>query len=157
MTIHQYSARDLQGNEISLNEYKGKTVLIVNTASHCKYTPQYPGLEELYQKYKDRGFVVLAFPCNQFGKQEPGDANSIVDTCHNKYQLTFPVFSKIEVNGPKAHLLFKYLKKSKASILGRAILWNFGKFLINKEGIPVKRYMPFTKPKKLGRDIERLL
>lgn len=157
MTIHQYSANDLQGNKVSLNKYKGRPVLIVNTASHCKYTPQYQGLEELYQKYKDRGFIVLGFPCNGFGEQEPGDADSISNTCYHKYQVSFPIFSKIEVNGPGTHPLYRYLKKAKGRFLGRRILWNFDKFLINKEGMPVKRFMPFTQPVKLGQYIEMLL
>lgn len=149
-TFYQFDAKSLQGETIPMETYKGKTVLVVNTASKCGFTPQYEGLEELYQKFKDKGLVVLGFPCNQFGNQEPGDEKSIGEGCVINYGVTFPVFSKIEVNGSDAHPIFKYLKKELPGFLGGRIKWNFTKFLIDNNGIPKKRFAPITKPEKIG-------
>jgi len=157
-TIHEFSAKTLGGKEISLSDYKGKVVLIVNTASKCGFTPQYAGLETLYEKYKDKGFVVLGFPCNQFGAQEPGSEGDIEQFCQVNYGVKFPMFGKIDVNGSDAHPLYQFLKSEKAGILGtEAIKWNFTKFLVDKNGEPVKRYGSNTEPKDIGPDIEKLL
>jgi len=155
--FYQFSARSLQGKEISMETYKGKVILVVNTASKCGFTPQYEGLEKLYEKYKDRGFVILGFPCNQFGKQEPGTEKEIAEGCLVNYGVSFQMFSKIEVNGPNAHPLYKYLKNSIFVITGKKIKWNFTKFMINSKGVPVKRFSPATVPEKLVNDIEKLL
>ncbi len=157
-TIYDFTAATLGGKEKSLAEYKGKVVLIVNTASKCGFTPQYAGLEAIYEKYKDRGFVVLGFPCNQFGAQEPGSETEIEQFCQVNYGVKFPMFGKIDVNGSNAHPLYKYLTSAKPGILGtEAIKWNFTKFLIDKNGQPVKRYAPNTKPEDIADDIEKLL
>lgn len=142
---------------MSLNEYEGKLVLIVNTASKCGLTPQLAGLEALYEKYKDSGLVILGFPSNQFGNQEPGDEQSISEGCLINYGVSFPMFSKIEVNGKNAHPLYQFLKKEQKGILGSAIKWNFTKFLIDKKGRPVKRFSPTTEPKKLEKYVEAYL
>jgi glutathione peroxidase len=155
--FYQFSARSLQGKEISMDTYKEKVILVVNTASKCGFTPQYEGLEKLYEKYKDRGFVILGFPCNQFGKQEPGTEKEIAEGCLVNYGVSFQMFSKIEVNGPNAHPLYKYLKSSIFVITGKKIKWNFTKFLIESNGVPVKRFSPATVPEKLVKDIEKLL
>ncbi|WP_029034612.1 glutathione peroxidase [Salinimicrobium terrae] len=155
--FYGFKAKDLQGNEVNLETYKGKVALVVNTASECGFTPQFEGLEALYKKYKDEGLVILGFPCNQFGKQEPGDEKSIAEGCVMNYGVTFPMFSKIDVNGKDAHPLFKYLKKEKGGLLGSKIKWNFTKFLIDREGKPVERFAPTTKPESLEKDIKRLL
>ena len=157
-TIHEFNAATIAGKEVSLADYKGKVVLIVNTASKCGFTPQFAGLESIYEKYKDRGFVILGFPCNQFGAQEPGTANEIQEFCQLNYGVKFPMFGKIDVNGSGAHPLFKYLTSEKPGILGlEAIKWNFTKFLVDKDGNPVKRYAPNTKPEDIAPDIEKLL
>jgi len=157
-TIHEFSAATLGGKEKSLAEYKGKVVLIVNTASKCGFTPQYAGLEAIYEKYKDQGFVILGFPCNQFGAQEPGSETEIEQFCQVNYGVKFPMFGKIDVNGSNAHPLYKFLTSEKPGILGlEAIKWNFTKFLIDKDGNPVKRYAPNTKPVDIAGDIEKLL
>ena len=157
-TIHEFSAATLGGKEKSLTEYKGKEVLIVNTASKCGFTPQYAGLEAIYEKYKDQGFVILGFPCNQFGAQEPGSESEIEQFCQVNYGVKFPMFGKIDVNGSNAHPLYKFLTSEKPGILGlEAIKWNFTKFLIDKDGNPVKRYAPNTKPEDIAGDIEKLL
>ncbi|HNA80632.1 MAG TPA: glutathione peroxidase [Turneriella sp.] len=157
-TIHEFSAATLGGKEKSLAEYKGKVVLIVNTASKCGFTPQYAGLEAIYEKYKDQGFVILGFPCNQFGAQEPGSESEIEQFCQVNYGVKFPMFGKIDVNGSNAHPLYKFLTSEKPGILGlEAIKWNFTKFLIDKDGNPVKRYAPNTKPEDIAGDIEKLL
>ncbi|GAB4444882.1 MAG: glutathione peroxidase [Turneriella sp.] len=157
-TIYEFSAATLGGKEKSLAEYKGKVVLIVNTASKCGFTPQYEGLEALYEKYKDQGFVVLGFPCNQFGAQEPGSESEIEQFCQVNYGVKFPMFGKIDVNGSNAHPLYKFLTSEKPGILGtEAIKWNFTKFLVDKDGNPVKRYAPNTKPEDIAGDIEKLL
>lgn len=155
--IYEFTARDLQGNEVELEDYKGKVVLIVNTASECGFTPQFEGLEKLYNRYKGEGFEVLGFPCNQFGKQEPGDEQSIAEGCMVNYGVTFPMFSKVEVNGENAHPLFQYLKEVKGGILGRRIKWNFTKFLVDRNGKPIERFAPVTKPESLEKYVERLL
>jgi glutathione peroxidase len=156
--IYNFSAKTLQGKEVSMKDFEGKTVLVVNTASKCGLTPQYEGLEELYQKYKDDGLVILGFPCNQFGKQEPGDEKSISEGCLLNYGVSFPMFSKIEVNGNNAHPMYKFLKKRLPGFLGtQNIKWNFTKFLIDKNGKPLKRFSPITKPQEIEKDIEKLL
>jgi glutathione peroxidase len=157
-TIYEFSAKTIQGKEQSLAEYKGKVVLIVNTASKCGFTPQYTGLEALYEKYKDQGFVILGFPCNQFGAQEPGSETEIEQFCQVNYGVKFPMFGKIDVNGSNAHPLYKFLTSEKPGILGtEAIKWNFTKFLVDKNGNPVKRYAPNIKPEDIADDIEKLL
>lgn len=146
------------GTTTDLSPYAGKVLLIVNTASKCGFTPQYEGLEALYRKYGDRGFAVLAFPCNQFGAQEPGDAEEIASFCRLTYDVTFPVFAKIEVNGADAAPLFRHLKKEAKGVLGsEAIKWNFTKFLVDRSGNVVERYAPTTRPEAIEKDIERLL
>lgn len=147
--FYQFSAKNIKGEEISMEEYRGKTILVVNTASNCGFTPQYEGLEALYRKHKDKGLVVLGFPCNQFGNQEPGDEASIAAGCLVNYGVTFPVFTKVEVNGKNAHPVFKYLKKELRGFLGESIKWNFTKFLIDASGKPVKRFGPSEKPEAI--------
>ncbi|MBS1233446.1 MAG: glutathione peroxidase [Bacteroidetes bacterium] len=156
-TFYQFSAKSLQGKEINMETYKGKTILVVNTASKCGFTPQFEGLENLYRKYKDKGFLVLGFPCNQFANQEPGDEKSISEGCLINYGVTFPMFSKIEVNGENAHPIYKYLKQELKGFLGSKIKWNFTKFLIDAEGNPVKRFSPSTTPEKIDKVLERFL
>jgi glutathione peroxidase len=155
--FHQFKATSLQNKEIDMENYKGKVVLVVNTASKCGLTPQYEGLEKLYKDYKDRGLVILGFPCNQFGKQEPGGAKEIAEGCLINYGVTFPMFSKIEVNGDNAHPIYKYLKSELKGTFGNRIKWNFTKFLIDKDGTPYKRFSPTTTPDKLRSHIETLL
>jgi len=155
--FYQFTARSLQGKEISMDTYKGKVVLVVNTASKCGLTPQYEGLENLYEKYKDQGLVILGFPCNQFGNQEPGTEKEISEGCLINYGVSFPMFSKTEVNGENAHPIYKYLKNRLPGIFGKNIKWNFAKFLIDRNGIPVKRFSPTTIPEKLVKDIEKYL
>lgn len=155
--FYQFTARSLQGKEISMDNYKGKIVLVVNTASKCGFTPQYEGLESLYKKYKDKGLVILGFPCNQFGNQEPGSEKEISEGCLINYGVSFPMFSKIEVNGGNAHPIYKYLKDKLPGFFGKKIKWNFAKFIIDSNGIPVKRYSSGTKPEQLVKDIEKLL
>ena len=157
-TIFDLSADSLSGQPVSLSQYKGKVLLIVNTASKCGFTPQYQGLEALYQQFKDRGVAVLGFPCNQFGAQEPGNADEIGAFCEKNYGVTFPLFAKIYVNGDHAHPLFRKLKQDAPGILGtERIKWNFTKFLIRKDGTVYGRYAPTTKPEELIADIEKLL
>ncbi|MDD4529324.1 MAG: glutathione peroxidase [Bacteroidales bacterium] len=155
--FYGFSAKSLQGKDISMNDFKGKTVLVVNTASKCGLTPQFEGLEALYKKYKDKGFVVLGFPCNQFANQEPGDENSISQGCMINYGVTFPMFSKIDVNGDNAHELYKYLKKELKGMFSSKIKWNFTKFLIDSSGKPIKRFSPVTKPEKIDKFLEKHL
>jgi len=147
--FYQFSAKSLQGKEINMEVYKGKTILVVNTASKCGLTPQFEGLEKLYQKYQDKGLVILGFPCNQFANQEPNDEKSISEGCVINYGVTFPMFSKIEVNGENAHPIYKYLKKELGGLFGSKIKWNFTKFLIDSDGKPIKRFAPITKPEKI--------
>jgi len=149
--------KTIRGKEVKLKEYKGKVLLIVNTASKCGLTPQYAGLEELYRKYAEKGFVVLGFPCNQFLGQEPGTAEEIEKFCTSKYDVTFPLFEKLEVNGENAHPLYQFLKNALPLEGKNDIRWNFEKFLINDNGVTVKRYAPKTKPVELEKDIEELL
>jgi glutathione peroxidase len=156
--FYAFSALSLQGKEIRMDHFKGKVILVVNTASKCGLTPQFTGLEKLYKQYKDKGLVVLGFPCNQFANQEPGSEKDIEEGCLINYGVTFPMFSKIDVNGDTAHPIYKFLKsKLKGGIFGSNIKWNFAKFLIDRNGKPVKRYSPFTKPDKLTKDIEKIL
>ena len=154
-SIHNFDAIDISGKNVSLDLFKGKTVLIVNTASKCGFTPQFEGLEKLYNKYKDQNFVILGFPCNQFGNQEPGDEKSISEGCMVNYGVSFPMFSKIEVNGKNANPLFKFLKQNLKGCLGGRIKWNFTKFLISPEGVPVKRFAPITKPEKIEKYLKK--
>lgn len=155
--FYTFQANGLRGQKVNLSDYQGKIVLVVNTASKCGFTPQFKGLEELYKKYKDQGFVVLGFPSNQFANQEPGDEDEIAKGCVVDYDVTFPMFSKIDVNGDQAHPLYKYLKKELSGILGDMIKWNFTKFLIDKEGKPVKRFSPYYKPKDIEKFVTPLL
>lgn len=155
--FYELSATSLAGKEIAMEQYRGKVILVVNTASKCGLTPQYEGLEKLYQTYKDRGLVILGFPCNQFGNQEPGGKKEIEEGCLINYGVSFPMFDKVEVNGEKAHPVFKFLKSKLRGILGRDIKWNFTKFLIDAEGNPYKRIAPVTKPEKIAPYIEKLL
>ena len=157
-TVYDFSARTIDGREISLADFEGKVLLIVNTASKCGFTPQYSGLETLHQKYGPKGFAVLGFPCNQFGAQEPGDASEIANFCKLTYEVDFPLFAKVDVNGDTAHPLFQLLKKQAPGLLGsEAIKWNFTKFLVDKHGRVQERFAPATKPQALGSQIEKLL
>jgi len=149
MTLYNFASLDIQGNFVSFDTYEGKIVLVVNTASDCVFTKQYEGLQQLYEKYKDKGFVILAFPCNQFAHQEPADEYTIKAECLAKYNITFPVFSKVDVNGIEAIALFKWLKARLPGFLTTQIKWNFTKFLIDRNGKPVKRFSPYTTPEKI--------
>src|SRR5258705_3732872 len=155
--INECRARSVAGEDIPVKRFEGQFLLIVNTASACGFTPQYRGLEALYQTLHPRGFSVLGFPCNQFGNQEPGDAKQIEQFCSTNYAVTFPMFSKIDVNGSTAHPLIDYLKSVKASLLGTSIKWNFTKFLVDRSGKVVARHAPTAKPEGLAREIEALL
>lgn len=158
MSIYEFSAETISGKEISLEDFAGKVVLIVNTASKCGFTPQFEGLESLYSELQDQGLVVLGFPCNQFGNQDPGSNNEIEEFCQLNYGVSFPMFSRIEVNGPKTHPLFHYLKKEAKGLLGsESIKWNFTKFLIDQNGEVVKRYASADRPKDIKKDILALL
>jgi len=156
-TFYSFSAKSLQGKEVSMEAFKGKTILVVNTASKCGLTPQFEGLELLYKKYKDKGLVILGFPCNQFANQEPGDEKSISEGCLLNYGVTFPMFSKIEVNGFGTHPIYKYLKKELSGFFGGKIKWNFTKFLIDNKGNPVKRFSPTTKPEEIDNYLSKIL
>lgn len=156
-TFYSFSADSLVGKSVDMKEYKGKVVLVVNTASKCGLTPQYKGLEALYKKYADKGLVVIGFPCNQFGKQEPGNSKEIASFCSVNYGVTFPMFAKIEVNGEGTHPIYKYLKSELKGEKGEDIRWNFTKFLIDKSGYPAKRFSPRTEPQTLEKDIEKLI
>ena len=156
--VYDFTARDISGAERPLADYRGKLLLIVNTASQCGFTYQYKGLEALHRKYADKGVEVLGFPCNQFGKQEPGDAEEIKTFCSLNYDVTFPLFAKIDVNGPNAHPLYQYLTRAKGGgLLGRNIKWNFTKFLIGRDGKVLARFAPTVKPEALDKVIERAL
>lgn len=159
--VYEFSALSVDGHEVPLAQYKGKVLIIVNTASKCGFTPQYAGLEALYRQYKDRGLVILGFPCNQFGAQEPGAEAEIARFCESTYGVSFPIFSKIEVNGSDAHPLYKFLKKEKSGLLGaiglEAIKWNFTKFLVDRSGKVVSRHAPATTPADLAPAIDKLL
>ncbi len=147
--FHQFRARTLEGDEMSMAQFSGNVVLVVNTASQCGFTPQYEGLEALYRKYSGRGLVILGFPCNQFGNQEPGDAAAIRQGCLARYGVSFPMFQKIEVNGAHPHPLFAWLKQKLPGILGPKVRWNFTKFLIGRDGTPLRRFGSSTKPEKM--------
>jgi glutathione peroxidase len=155
--IYDFTAASLAGEEVPLKRFEGKVLLIVNTASACGFTPQYKGLEALHRELAPRGFAVLGFPCNQFGSQEPGDAKQIEQFCSSNYDVSFPMFAKIDVNGSKAHPLYNYLKGEKSGLLGASIKWNFTKFLIDRAGKVVARHAPTAKPEGLVREIEALL
>jgi glutathione peroxidase len=147
--FHDFAAERLRGGSTPMTDFAGQVVLVVNTASQCGFTPQYAGLEALYRAYQGQGFVVLGFPCNQFGRQEPGDADSIAATCQLNYGVTFPMFAKIDVNGPDAHPLFRHLTAALPGWFGKAIRWNFTKFLLGRDGTPLRRFAPITKPARL--------
>ena len=158
MSVYDYSARSIDGQEQSLSQYRGHPLLIVNVASKCGFTPQYAGLEALYRKYHERGLEVLGFPCDQFGHQEPGDEAQIKEFCSLTYGVTFPMFAKIKVNGAETHPLYRYLKQARPGVMGlEAIKWNFTKFLIGKDGEALKRYAPADTPESLEADVEAAL
>lgn len=157
MGIYDLTVKDIKGNDVSLSEYKGKVLLIVNTATGCGFTPQYDGLEKLYADHKDEGFVILDFPCNQFANQAPGTNDEIVSFCKMKFGVSFPQFSKIDVNGENESPLYTYLKKQKGGMLGSKIKWNFTKFLVDRNGNVIERYAPTTTPEKIEDDIKKLL
>jgi glutathione peroxidase len=157
-SVYDFSATTIDGEQQSLAEYKGKAMLVVNTASKCGFTPQYAGLEKLYRKYQDKGLAVLGFPCDQFGHQEPGDENEIKNFCSLSYDVSFPMFAKVEVNGGKAHPLYQFLKKEAKGVLGtEAIKWNFTKFLIDKNGRVLRRYAPTDTPESIEKDLAAAL
>ena len=155
--IYDIEVRTIDGRSVKMSDFKGKTLLVVNVASRCGFTPQYKGLENLYRDFKDRGFLILGFPCNQFGSQEPGSDEEIKSFCSTTYQVSFPMFSKVDVNGDSAHPLFKLLKKAEKGILGtEAVKWNFTKFLVSPSGEVLKRFSPTTAPESIAIDIEKL-
>ncbi|MBR1688215.1 MAG: glutathione peroxidase [Prevotella sp.] len=156
-TIYDFKALTSKGKEIDFADFKGKVLLIVNTASKCGFTPQFKGLEELHQAYRDRGLVVIGFPCNQFAHQDPGSDSEIEGFCQLNYGVTFQIMKKVDVNGDDAHPVFKYLKSRTRSLLGSRVKWNFTKFLVAKDGKTVKRYAPTTQPERLKADIEAFL
>lgn len=156
-TIYQFEAELLEGGTQSLSEFEGKVILIVNTASKCGFTPQFHGLENVYEKYKDQGLVVLGFPCNQFGSQDPGSNEEIGEFCQRNYGVSFPMFAKVDVKGPEAHAIFRYLTRETKGFINRNIKWNFTKFLIGRDGQILGRYAPTTKPESLEADIEKAL
>ena len=157
-TVYDFHSKTIDGANVALSDYQGKVLLIVNVASKCGFTPQYKGLENLYRQYKVRGFEILAFPCNQFGGQEPATEPEIKQFCRSEYDVTFPIFSKIDVNGQGAHPLYKFLEDQRPGVLGtKRIKWNFTKFLVDRRGNPIRRYSPRNKPEDIALDIERLL
>lgn len=156
--VFDFSVTDIQGNPLSLDQYRGKVLLIVNVASRCGYTKQYTGLQELEQEFSERGFHVLGFPCNQFGAQEPGSNEEIEQFCSLNFNVTFPMFDKIDVNGKNAHPLYQHLKKAKPGVLGsEGIKWNFTKFLVDRDGKVIERYGSIDKPEDIRKDIEKIL
>ena len=155
--LTDFTARGLDGSDVDLATFDGQVVLVVNTASECGFTPQYRGLQELYDEFADQGFSVLGFPCNQFGGQEPGDEAEIGQFCERTYGVTFPMFAKVDVNGADAHPVFRWLRTEKGGLLGDAIKWNFTKFLVGKDGQVIARYAPTTKPESLADDIRTAL
>jgi len=158
MSLYDYKVKDIDGKDVSLGEYRGKALLVVNVASQCGFTPQYAGLEALQKKFKDRGFSVLGFPCNQFGSQEPGSENEIKSFCETSFGVSFPLFAKIDVNGSNTDPVYKFLKKEGPGLLGTEMIkWNFTKFLVDAEGNVVKRFPPTSKPESLESDIEAIL
>jgi glutathione peroxidase len=157
-SIYSFRVKNIQGEDVSLEKYKGKALLIVNVASQCGFTPQYEGLEKLYRKYSAKGFEVLGFPCNQFGAQEPGSEQEIKSFCETRFNVTFPMFAKVDVNGKDAAPLYQYLKKEEKGLLGtEGIKWNFTKFLVDKNGAVVDRFAPTTTPESLEKEVEKLL
>jgi glutathione peroxidase len=156
-SVYDFTAKTLGGKDVSLADYKGQVLLVVNTASKCGFTPQYEGLEKLYENLHPKGLTVLGFPCNQFGAQEPGSADEIGQFCQVNYGVSFPMFAKVDVNGPDAHPLYNYLKHEKSGLFGSRIKWNFTKFLIDRAGKVIARYAPTTKPKDLETPIAKLL
>ena len=157
-TVYDFEARDIAGKDTPLSDFKGKVMLIVNTASKCGFTPQFGGLEELHKTYADKGLAVLGFPCNQFGSQDPGAEGEIAEFCQVNYGVSFPMMGKIDVNGPAAHPLYKWLSAEAPGLLGsKAIKWNFTKFLIGKDGQVIRRYAPLDKPADMAKDIEKAL
>lgn len=157
MKFYDFTAKNINGKEVNMKDFKGKVVLVVNTASKCGFTPQLEGLEELYKKYKDRGFEILGFPCNQFANEDPDSNEEISKVCSINYGVTFTMFEKIDVKGENAHPIYKFLKSNSKGILGSEIKWNFTKFLIDTEGNVVDRFAPTTTPAKIEKDIEKLL
>ena len=158
MSVYDFEARNIDGNAQKLDQYKGKALLVVNVASKCGFTPQYKGLEQIYRKFKDRGFEILGFPCDQFGHQEPGNEEEIKQFCSTTYDVSFPMFAKVDVNGEKAHPLYQYLKHEKPGVLGtEKIKWNFTKFLIDKNGKVMERYAPTDTPAAIAKDLEKVL
>jgi glutathione peroxidase len=157
MSVHQFSAQTQKDGEKSLSDYKDNVLLIVNTASECGFTPQFQGLQKLYEKYNHQGFEILGFPCNQFGNQDPGTDEEIAHFCQSNYGVTFPMFSKIDVKGEWAHPLFDYLTNEAGGMLSKQIKWNFTKFLIDQNGNVIKRYAPQTKPENIEKDLEAAL
>jgi len=155
--VYDFTAKSLAGDDVPLKQFEGQVLLIVNTASKCGFTPQYQGLEALHRELSPRGFAVLGFPCNQFGSQEPGNAKQIAEFCESKYDVSFPMFEKIDVNGSNAHPLYNYLKREKTGLLGSSIKWNFTKFLVDRSGKVVARHAPTMTPQGLKREIEALL
>jgi glutathione peroxidase len=156
-SLQDFSATSIDGRDVDLSAYADQVVLVVNTASQCGFTPQYAGLQQLHEQYGEQGFTVLGFPCDQFGNQEPGDDAEISDFCERNFGVTFPLFSKIEVNGDGAHPLYKWLREQKGGVLGNTIKWNFTKYLIGRDGQVIDRYAPTTKPEKITDDIEKAL
>jgi len=155
--LKDFTARSIDGTDVALSTYEGEVVLVVNTASECGFTPQYQGLQELHDKFQGQGFTVLGFPCDQFGGQEPGEDAEIAGFCERNFGVTFPLFSKVEVNGPAAHPLFEWLRSEKGGLLGDKIKWNFTKFLVGRDGQVIDRYAPTTKPEALIGDVEQAL
>jgi glutathione peroxidase len=156
-SLSDFSATSIEGKDIDLSSYDGSVVLVVNTASKCGLTPQYQGLQELYDSYADRGFTILGFPCDQFAHQEPGTEDEIAEFCQRNYGVSFPMFAKIDVNGKDTHPLFEWLKDEKRGLIGGAIKWNFTKFLLGRDGQVIDRYAPTTEPEKIAGDIEKAL
>ncbi|MDF2587332.1 MAG: Glutathione peroxidase [Anaerocolumna sp.] len=157
MKLYDYNVKDAKGNMVSMKDYEGKVLLIINSATGCGLTPQYDGLQNLYDKYQTKGFEILDFPCNQFANQAPGTEEEIKSFCQSRYGITFKLFSKIDVNGNNEDPLYTYLKKQQGGVLGSAIKWNFTKFLVDKNGVVIKRYAPTVKPEKIEEDLAKLL
>ncbi len=157
MSIYDFTVKDMQGNDVSLSQYDGKVLLIVNTATGCGFTPQYDGLQDLYEKYQDKGFVILDFPCNQFANQAPGSNEEIASFCTGRFGITFPQFSKIDVNGENEAPLYTWLKAQKGGVLGSRIKWNFTKFLVDRNGNVIERFAPTVTPEKLDGEVTKLL
>ena len=156
-SLHTFSATSIDGHDVDLSAYAGQVVLVVNTASQCGFTPQYKGLQELHDAYSVQGFAVLGFPCDQFGNQEPGEDAEIAGFCERNFGVSFPLFSKVEVNGDDAHPLYQWMRSEKGGLLGSKIKWNFTKYLVGKDGRVISRYSPTTKPEKIRGDIEKAL